>query len=408
MKDNFLFLGFAIPDLEMEEVFKTDKFPSVQTHKFNWNLIKAMESCNKFKFTYISARPISDYPNYPKKQIHGKKWTEYLFDKELTFREIPFINSSILKVITRFLSGMFYSFVDFHKEKNKKGVIVYSVHIPFMAIGYVMSRLYKIDYITIWTDPPAVSNSRESLIKSKLRNFELLISKFLMKKSTKTIALTKHLAEDFAPLKPYLVIEGIIDKSDANTLNRENNDDIIKIVYTGSLEKRYGIKNIVEGFNLIEEKNIKLEIYGRGDYEDELKNMCLKNKNIKYRGFVQADKILEIQRNATFLINARCADDDYVKYSFPSKTLEYMLSGSPLITTMLPGIPKEYKDYFIILEDNNPETIKQTILKSTNLDKEERISIGLKAIKFAKSKSYEKQGEKIIHFLNEGKGEDKI
>lgn len=402
MKKNFLFLGFAIPDEEMKKAFSLDKFPAIQTHKFNWNLIKGIEKCNLFNFTYISARPGSDYPFFPEKKIKSRKWVVDVLGKDVEIMEIPFINSSILKIITRFFSGLYYSIKKYYKVKNKGGVIVYSVHVPFMMIGYIISRIYNVNYIAIWTDPPSMKYERESFLKSKFRNAEFFISKILMKKASKVIALTKYLAEDFAANKPYLVIEGIIDERDINLNIKQNEElDIIKVVYTGSLEKRYGIKNIVEGFRLISDNYIILEIYGRGDYEEELKKVCSENKKIRYKGFVPNDEILAIQREADFLINARSAEDQYVKYSFPSKTLEYMLSGTPLITTMLPGIPEDYKDYVLVLNDNEPRTICEMLQKVINIDKQERYNIGLKALEFAKTKNYINQGRKILNFLDD-------
>lgn len=403
MKKNFLFLGFAIPDEEMKEVLKIDKFPSIQTHKFIWNLIKGMEIQDNFNFTYISARPISDYPFSPQKIVGSKKWNVDIVGKRINIVEISFINTSFFKVVTRFFSGLYYSIKNFHKEKNKGGVIVYSVHVPFMMIGYIISKIYKIDYIAIWTDPPSIRNARDSFLKSKLRSIELFISSFLMNKTSKVITLTKYLAEDFAPKKPFLVIEGIIDQDDIHLgkkINREEDLDIIKIVYTGSLEKRYGIKNIVEGFQLNNNDKIILEIYGHGDYEEELMKVCSTNNNISYKGFIPNKEILKIQREADFLINARSAEDEYVKYSFPSKTLEYMLSGTPLITTMLPGIPDEYKKYFILLESNKPQDISVTLQRAIGLSKEEKVKIGINALEFTKTKNYIKQGRKIMNFLS--------
>ncbi|MEK5216617.1 glycosyltransferase [Psychrobacillus sp. FSL H8-0487] len=403
MKKNFLFLGFAISDQEMKEVLKKDKFPPIQTHKFIWNLIKGMEIQDNFNFTYISARPISDYPFSPQKIVGSKKWNVDIVGKRINILEISFINTSIFKVVTRFFSGLYYSIKNFHKEKNKGAVIVYSVHVPFMMIGYIISKIYKIDFIGIWTDPPSIKNERESIIKSKLRKIELFVSRFLMKKTSKVITLTKYLAEDFAPKKPYLVIEGIIDEADISSgekINSVENTDVLKIVYTGSLEKRYGIKNIVEGFKLIKENKIILEIYGHGDYEEELKEICIANKNIRYKGFVPNEEILKIQKKSDFLINARSADDEYVKYSFPSKTLEYMLSGTPLITTMLPGMPKEYKDYVYMLENNEPITIFNMIQSLRIKSDKERNNFGIKAQKFALSRNYKIQGKKIIDFIN--------
>jgi glycosyltransferase involved in cell wall biosynthesis len=278
------------------------------------------------------------------------------------------------------------------------------VHVPFMLIGYLLSKLYCLDYIAIWTDPPSVRSERDSFLKSRLRYIELFVSKLLMRKASKVVSVTKHLAQDFAPQKPYLVIEGIIDQSEIianrNEENRKDcNSNEIKIVYTGSLSKRYGVKNIVEGFKLVKDDNILLEIYGRGDYEKELTEVCSKNNKIIYKGFVSNEEARDAQRKADFLINARSANDEYTKYTFPSKTLEYMLSGTPLITTLLPGMPENYKDYLLLLENNDPKTICEMLQNAIKLDRKQRNSIGYKALKFAKSKNYKNQGEKITKFI---------
>lgn len=402
MKKNILFLGFAIPDEEMQKVFTMENSPQVQTHKFNWNLIKGLEHFNLFDFTYVSARPVTDYPNSSQKRIKKNNWTVDVNGKKIIIQEIPFLNSGVLKLITRFFFALFYSLKNYCMKPNKAGVIVYSVHVPFMIVGLLISKVYNIDYIAIWTDPPAIKSSKDSRLKSKLRNTELKLSQYLMKKATKVIALTKYLAEDFAPGKPYIVIEGIIDEQDKSVYKKErkhNNSDFTKVVYTGSLANRYGIKNIVEAFKLINNEKLMLEIYGRGDYEEELKAICKENKNIKYKGFLPNKEVLNIQREADFLINARSANDEYVKYSFPSKTLEYMLSGTPLITTILPGIPDEYKQYVIVLEDNNPKIIARTIKNLLNVSHNEIDNIGSRAKKFAMTKNYQFQGERIIQFI---------
>lgn len=402
VKKSFLFLGFAIPDKEMEKVFKIDNFPQVQTHKFNWNLIRGLEYFDEFDFTYISARPMTDYPVFPKKKIKKNKWDINIGDKKISIQEIPFSNRSLLKLVTRFFSAFFYSLKNYSLKPNKAGVIVYSVHVPYMVAGLIISKIFKIDYIAIWTDPPAFSTNKDSGLKSKLRNIELKLSKFLMKRATKVIALTKYLAEDFAPDKPYLVMEGIIDIKDINYPLKTKKDfsrRFTKIVYTGSLEKRYGIKNIVDGFLSMENKNAILEIYGRGDFEEELIKVAEKNSRIRYKGFVSNKEILDIQREADFLINARSSEEEFVKYSFPSKTLEYMLSGTPLITTMLPGIPEEYKDYVIVLDNNKPEVIAKKLNEFLEYTPDECSQLGLKALKFAESKNYINQAEKILNFL---------
>ncbi|MBA4310811.1 MAG: hypothetical protein C0425_10830 [Chlorobiaceae bacterium] len=399
---NYLFLGFALPDQIMKKVFEEDSFPQVQTHNFNWNIIKGIERDAEIQFTYISSRPVTEFPSFPYKIIKSKVWSERVGDKKIEIQEIPFINKGISKIFSKLISSFYYSMKNFSLKPNKAGIIVYSVHIPYMIVGLMISKIYKIPLISIWTDPPAVVRENESYFKKKIRIIELKIAKYLMKKSSKVISLTKYLARDFAPNIPYLVIEGIINIEEANEWDVKITNKprtVTKFIYTGSLEKKYGIQNIVESFEILNRDDILLEIYGRGDFENDLISRIKGNKNIIYKGYVFREEILKIQRGADYLINARNSKDEFVKYSFPSKTLEYMLSGTPLITTMLPGIPDEYREYVILIENNRPETIANKINEILNSQNLKNNELGIKARTFAKTKNYLNQGDKILEFI---------
>lgn len=408
MKSAFLVIGFAIPDDLMKEIQKEDKLLAMQTHKFNWNLIKSLETSKKNEYIYISTRPVSDYPYYSKKWIRKGGLNQKVGDKDIKIQEISFINISIFKLITRFFSSFIASIKYFFGKKNKSGIIIYSVHVPFMAVGWLLSIIFNVELIGVWTDPPAESHSYESKLKSRLRNIERTISLFLMKKYDKVISLTDSLAEDFAPGKKYIVIEGILDPVDIENAQSPIVKNERNIVYTGTLAKKYGIKNIVEGFLLANIDNMYLDIYGSGDFEDELIKYARINDNIRYHGLVSNEIAQQRQREATFLINARSSDDVYVKYSFPSKTMEYLASGTPLITTMLPSIPVEYLNHIIELEDNNPETIAKVLREVNLLSTEELKEFSSKAQKFILTRSYFNQGEKINNFISRGETNNAI
>ena len=52
---------------------------------------------------------------------------------------------------------------------------------------------------------------------------------------------------------------------------------------------------------------------------------------------------------ATLLVNPRPTTEEFTIYSFPSKNMEYMASGTPLLTTKLPGMPEEYHQYVLAI-----------------------------------------------------------
>ena len=101
------------------------------------------------------------------------------------------------------------------------------------------------------------------------------------------------------------------------------------------------------------------------------------------------------------LVNPRPTNEDFVKYSFPSKNIEYMASGTPFLTTDLPGIPAEYKDYIFTIEDNCVDNVKTGIEKVLSLTTQERDAFGERAQKFVlENKNKYVQSKQIADFLD--------
>jgi glycosyltransferase involved in cell wall biosynthesis len=79
------------------------------------------------------------------------------------------------------------------------------------------------------------------------------------------------------------------------------------------------------------------------------------DKRIKYFGVKSNEDIVLAESQATLLVNPRFSTEEFAKYSFPSKNMEYMVSGTPLLTTRLPGMPKEYWDYVYLFDEETTE-----------------------------------------------------
>ena len=80
--------------------------------------------------------------------------------------------------------------------------------------------------------------------------------------------------------------------------------------------------------------------------------------------------------------------------------MEYMVSGTPLVTTQLPGMPAEYNNFVYIFDDESIEgiynTLKSTLLKS----KEELHNFGLAAKQFVLgNKNNYIQAGRIVQFI---------
>ena len=87
--------------------------------------------------------------------------------------------------------------------------------------------------------------------------------------------------------------------------------------------------------------------------------------------------------NSSVLINPRnSTDGEFVEYSFPSKNLEYLVTGIPTILCKLPGMPIEYFDYFIDAGNGTSKEIADAIHVVINMSDEQKTIFGEKAQTF--------------------------
>ena len=174
------------------------------------------------------------------------------------------------------------------------------------------------------------------------------------------------------------------------------------VMYAGIVRKLYGLKMLVEGFIKADLPDYELHIYGNGDYADEIDEISKHNNNVKHFPSQPNAAIVEKEKRAFLLVNPRPTNEEYTKYSFPSKNMEYMVSGTAVLTTNLPGMPGEYKQYVYLIEDESEDGICTAFKKIAMLNENEVIEKGKEARDFVLSKKNNKiQTEKILRMVNE-------
>jgi len=390
-----LVLGFCIPDESIQKDLENDLYPAVQTHKFNWSFVKVLELMDRFKFDYISNRPISTYPYNKRKLVMGQLHKIKLNQREIFINEAAFINLPGLKLLSR----LFFTLkvvLNAVKQCKYDGVIVYSVHLPYLMIGFLLKKFFNFEIIALWTDPPAEHKSKSFLIKF-IRKIEYQLSTFFMRKFDKSIVVSKYLALDFNKGTPYFVLEGISDDSKISTSrNNKKLCNTIKLVYAGSLEERYGLMRLIEAISYFDDDFVSLNLYGFGTLVPEL--ISKKFKNVIYHGKINSEDVHSVLVHADFLINCRCDDDGFTKYSFPSKTIEYLASGTPTIINMLKGIPDEYGDYVTIVTGCEPQDIYDAISNAI-VNYEACVLNADNGLEFIKNKSSYVWSKKLDSFL---------
>ena len=204
--------------------------------------------------------------------------------------------------------------------------------------------------------------------------------------------------------KPFVVMEGLytIFSPKEGIYNAPNEKDFKIIFYAGALSEAYGIIHLLNAFEMIDDPTYRLYLAGTGDTEDYIKECAEKDSRINFLGFITPQEVAEWQDKAIVLISPRVSEgNEFVKYSFPSKTFECLASGKPYIAHRLPCEPPEYADYIQYPDDESDEALARKIREICSLSDEERNAIGARARKFIEEeKNPTVMTKRIVEMLN--------
>ena len=203
------------------------------------------------------------------------------------------------------------------------------------------------------------------------------------------------------PGKPYVVLEGHADITMGEKTPSLDRKETPRIVfYAGGVSKQYGLGHLVEGFRMANLPNAKLHIYGPGEYVKELKEIAESDDRVFYGGMLMNSQIIEKEMDATLLVNPRPTNEEYVKYSFPSKNMEYMASGTPVLTTKLPGMPREYEPHVYLIEEETDAGVAAALTAALSHSEEELFQKGREARAFVlEQRNNVVQAAKILEML---------
>lgn len=343
----------------------------------------------------VSSWGITTFPKvkrifFKKKNISYKGYNDnYIY--------VGALNLPILNLLSRFIRTRktIKNFLDKSKENI---IVIYEVHTPFLlAVASLHKQISKTCLIV--PDLPEFMSGNNG----KLHNFFKSIDRWLINKCIKKIdsfaLLSEHMKERL-PInnKPWTLMEGIFQPTDKE--DSTNKEELRTIMYTGNIYHRRGVDVLLDAFSKIESENYRLWIRGNGDLEDEIKQRSKKDPRIVYFDPMSREELLKLERKATVMINPTPPSQEFTKYFFPSKTMEYLASGTPTMMYRLGCMPKEYDKHVYYIDDEKVETLRDKIIEICEKPQEELDAFGAEAREFILTKKTPAiQCGKIIELL---------
>ena len=319
-------------------------------------------------------------------------------DVTVSYRNIPYY--SILSR-TRALKKEARAWAMVHREEEVR-VLVYSMHSPFMSAALEVKKVIpQAKVYVIVPDLPQYMDMQMSKLKAFLKKINWQQIKALLPRIDGFILYSRHMA-DFLGLKAgdWMVMEGSFDPTVLTEQGEKARKDTFALMYSGALEHRYGVGALLEAMKLLPE-NIELWLTGGGNAVPDIEEAARKDSRIKLYGFLPSRKdLLRKQFEADCLISTRSPQEAGSTYCFPSKLFEYMISGKPVISTVIPGIPEEYFRYLLPLESISPDQIARRVLDVARMEPSAREALGREGRDFVlREKSNTFQCARILDFI---------
>lgn len=378
---------------------KTQANPGFAVQKFSRLLVKGLVH-NDAEVISISNAPIT-------REFTKRLWINLGRETEesVAYQYMPFINIPFLKQICIFVCSFFYVLIWGLKYREDKAIICDVLCVSSSIGSLLASKLCGLRSVAVVTD------IYDQMVGQKTRGFKTVIKKLAGILNKKYVGLFDRyilLTEDMNAIvnpkkKPFIVMEALCDEKLSDVVWESADKSFPKVImYAGGLEEKYGLKMLVQAFRTISDDNIELHLYGSGSYVAELVDETKEDRRIKFWGVKSNAEIVEAESKATLLVNPRFTTEEFTRYSFPSKNMEYMVSGTPVLTTKLPGMPSDYYPYVYLIEDETVDGFASAMSSILQLPSEIMQRKGLAARNFVlREKNNIRQGGRIMNLIIE-------
>lgn len=389
-----LYLGYFCPEPLFATLSEADQDLSIAAHKYETQLLTQLSfQLHAGKIADIRIVSILSYiTGASDRPVHGQfKGLSINYVWKDRRANLPPISAlkRVKELVNNWLS---------ETEGQERIVLTYATNIALLYPLLLGNRNVKV--VTICSEIPQYRIMTGGRVKQMLKRS---IARYLNDRMDGYVYFSKHMSEATNPYKkPSIVIEGLPDIRVSSDVVPPSVVRPEIILYAGYLLKENGIDILLEAIMRPECKDVELWLCGAGEMASRAKECAAQCDRIRYLGQLPNERILELEREATLLINPRKPDNLLTRYSFPSKTFEYLTSGTPAIITRLDGIPDEYYDFCYTCDVSSAETLAHDLRCVLDIPQSERFEKANEALRFiAKNKSSESQVERILMFLTD-------
>jgi glycosyltransferase involved in cell wall biosynthesis len=393
-----LYIGSVLPD---KPEFHTKAFSRAGS-MFQENLLTGLKNAGLVPSEIISIRQIQSFPRVRIFYV-GKEYTELKNKMQVTL--LPFLNMTPVKQMAIGVFTLLHILLWGWRTRHARHRVVYTYNltVPPGLFTLLGARLIGAKAFVSLND---INVPGQTVPNTFLNRLDFWLHKKLIPRFDGHVVVADSIMKDFAPQASFVRVEGgitsdMLSKTGMDAGEKELNGAKFTIVSIGSLNETNGFKVLLQAFALLKGADYCLKIAGAGPLEDEIRCAARNDQRIKFYGMINFDEVLALYKSADVLINMRLTKELDTDYFFPSKLMEYLVSGTPVITTCPGHVADEFAGLAYLLTDESALGLANMINDVASLAPQTRVEMGKRARDYMqKYKTWDVQGRTVVNYIH--------
>jgi glycosyltransferase involved in cell wall biosynthesis len=340
-----LFIGFLVPDSDVERGFEGESHPQISAVRFQRRLLRALMTGGA-TIEALTTPPIAPYPRSRRWWVAGAEYE--LSGVGVRGRQMSGPNLPGVRLLVRLIQCVRHGLAALRLPCQ--GILVYSVHTPFIAAALVLKWLHRVPVFVFIPDLPAFMYGPSNPLRRLMKRADDVLIRRLLVHTDGAFPITERIGVDWLVGGPrYFAVEGVSDEAAAVLSRARANGAYVfrgphrpRLLYTGMLSE---VMRFAHAFHW-SPVDASLVFMGGGEELDQLQKLSAVDQRITVKPFTIGAEFDREVAQADFLVNPRDPSWPGSAYSFPSKLFDYLQAGKPVISTRLPGIPADYFTIF--------------------------------------------------------------
>lgn len=213
------------------------------------------------------------------------------------------------------------------------------------------------------------------------------------------IYLAEAMHQELGSNHPYIIQEAIYGES-LKEPAREHTHNGFTFTYCGKLNDENGVARLIEAFMMLPDSQARLVLCGTGVDIAKYQQMARSDSRIVFTGMLTHEQVVAYEQQSDVLVNPRFTSLDNAAYSFPSKLIEYLACGKPVISSRLAGITSDYDPHLFYVADDSVQALNDVMSELMNFPEEQLRDIGRENYRFVRNeKSSSAQGKEMYDFI---------